>query len=81
MKTLNRDINGTGVLLKDLATAARTVSEKQRLKHIAQTYGALLDRIELLDKQLIADTNRRLEAIQEDSQSNDGEDASLMQAQ
>lgn len=65
MKLLNTNINDTGALLKQLATTANNSTERERLKQIAQTYSALLDRIERLDKQLIAESSQRLKVIHE----------------
>ena len=83
MKQLNKDINETGVLLKQLATSAANPSERHRLKLMAQSYSSVLDRIERLDKQLIAESNQRLKVIHEAEvqASNVEEEESLIQAQ
>lgn len=81
MKSLNKDINETGVLLKELAATARNPSERERLEQEAQTYSVVLDRIEGLDKKLIADSNQRLKIIHETESKENYEGESLIQSQ
>ncbi len=80
MKLLNMNINDTGTLLKQLATFANNSTERARLKQIAQTYSAVLDRIEQLDKQLISESSKRLKFIHE-TEEEEEEQKSLIQAQ
>ena len=72
ISSLNVDINETGDLMKQLAREASSSAERQRLKKIAGEYSRLLDRIEQMDRKMIAKSTQRIHDLHDQDHEPEG---------
>lgn len=66
--------------MKQLARQASSSAERQRLKQIAGEYSRLLDKIEQMDRSMIAKSTQRIQSLNE-QENQQQEQSSLLEEQ